>query len=71
MNTLRCFPRESTNFRRGSDVPEGEETNGVARLALSRLDFVIPTRVEQEDNGVWLQRLERNSGTIGLAAGYL
>jgi hypothetical protein len=51
MNTLRCFPRESTNFRRGSDVPEGGESNGVARFTLARLDFEIPTRVEQEEKG--------------------
>jgi hypothetical protein len=59
------------NFRRGSDVPEGGESNGVARLTISRLDFEIPTRIEQEEKGVRLQRWERNPGTLGLAAGYL
>jgi hypothetical protein len=45
---LEKFPRESTNFRRGSDVPEDGESNGVARNTFPRLDFEIPTRVEQE-----------------------
>jgi hypothetical protein len=54
MNTLKCFPRESTNFRRGSDVPEDGESNGVARLAISRLDFEIPARIEQEENELQL-----------------
>jgi hypothetical protein len=58
MNTLRCFPRESMNFRRGLDVPEGGESNGVARLTFSWLVFEIPTRVEQEEKGVRLQRLK-------------
>jgi hypothetical protein len=71
MNTLSYFPRESTNFRRGSDVPEGGESNGVARFTFSRLDFESPTRVEQEEKRVRLQRLKRNHGTLGLAAGYL
>jgi hypothetical protein len=70
MNTLRCFLRESTNFRQGSDVPEGGELNAVARLTFPRLDFEIPTGVEQEEKGVRLQRLKRNSETLGLAAGY-
>jgi hypothetical protein len=54
MNTLRSFPRESTNFRRGSDVPEDGESNGVARLTISRLDFEIPTWIEQDENGLQL-----------------
>jgi hypothetical protein len=33
MSTLRCFPHESMNSRRGSDVPEGGESSGVARLS--------------------------------------
>jgi hypothetical protein len=51
MNTLRCFPRESTNFRRGSDVPEGGESKGVARNTSARLVFEIPTRIEQGEKG--------------------
>jgi hypothetical protein len=51
MNTLRCFPRESTNFRRGSDVPEGGESKGVARITFARLVFEIPTRIEQGEEG--------------------
>jgi hypothetical protein len=47
MNTLRCFPRESMNFRRGSDVPEGGESQGVARNSFARLVFETATRIEQ------------------------
>jgi hypothetical protein len=59
MNTLRCFPRESTNFRRGSDVSEGGESNEVARITYRRLDFEIPTRVEQEEKGGGAPTVER------------
>jgi hypothetical protein len=51
MNTLRCFPRESTNFRRESDVPEGGESKGVAGITFAQLVFEIPTRMEQEEKG--------------------
>jgi hypothetical protein len=51
MNTLTCFPRESTNFWRGSDVPEGGELKGVARITFAQLGFEIPTQIEQEEEG--------------------
>jgi hypothetical protein len=36
------------NSRRGSDVPEGEESSGMARLSFSQLDFESLTRIEKE-----------------------
>jgi hypothetical protein len=71
MNTLRCFPHESKNFRRGSDVPEDGESNGVARLTFSRLDFESPAQVEEEERVCGSNGWEKSSGTLGLAAGYL
>jgi hypothetical protein len=44
---LELFPRESTNSGRGSDVPEGGESNGVARLKFLRLILEIPSRIER------------------------
>jgi hypothetical protein len=49
MSTLKHFPRESMNFQRGSDDLEGGESSGVARLGFALLDFVSPTRIEQEE----------------------
>jgi hypothetical protein len=45
MNTLRLFPHESTNSRRGSDVPEGGESNGMASLKFAWLDLEVSSRI--------------------------
>jgi hypothetical protein len=45
MNTLRSFPRESTNSRRGSDVLEGGESNGMTSLKFARLDLEASSRI--------------------------
>jgi hypothetical protein len=37
------------NSRRGSDVPEGGESSGVARLSFSWLIFESSTWIEQEE----------------------
>jgi hypothetical protein len=60
------------NSRRGSDVSEGGESNGVARLTFSRLDFESPTRIEQEERGgAALTVGKGRAGTLGLSTGYL
>jgi hypothetical protein len=45
------FPARIDELPARTDVPEGGESNGVARLTISRLDFEIPTRIEQEEKG--------------------
>jgi hypothetical protein len=49
MNTLRLFPRESTNSRRGSDVPKGGESNGVASLKFAGWILKSPHGFEIEE----------------------
>jgi hypothetical protein len=46
------------NFRRGSDVPEGGESSGVARLGFAWLDFESPSRIEGVERRGRLQRLK-------------
>jgi hypothetical protein len=69
MSTLKRFLRELMNFRRGSDVPEGGESSGVARLGLARLDFESPSRIEGVERRGRLQRLNRRGGTLGYGWG--
>jgi hypothetical protein len=59
------------NSRRESDVPEDGKSSGVARLSFSRLDFVSPTRIEQEERESGSNGWKKEAGTLGLAAGYL
>jgi hypothetical protein len=49
---LEMFPARIDELRRGLDVPKGGESNGVARITFPRLDFEIPTRIEQEEDGL-------------------
>jgi hypothetical protein len=68
---LEMFPARIDELPARIGCSGGGESNGVARLSFSQLDFEIPSRVEQEEKGLWLQRLKRNTGTLGLAMGYL
>jgi hypothetical protein len=68
---LEMFPARIDELLARIGFPEGGESNGVARLTFSRLDFESPTRVEQEGRECGFNGWERNPGTLGLAAGYL
>jgi hypothetical protein len=60
MSTLRLFPHESMNSRRGSDVPEGGESSGMASLKFARLDLDISSRIWERGGEGRHQRLKRN-----------
>jgi hypothetical protein len=59
------------NFRRGSDVPEGGESSGVARLGFAPLDFESPTWIEGEERMGRLQQLNRRGTILGSGQGYI
>jgi hypothetical protein len=60
MRYLELFLRESKNSRRGSDVPKGGESNGVARLKFPRSILEIPSRIWERRGEGRHQRYEKN-----------
>jgi hypothetical protein len=51
MSTFKIFQRESTNSRRGSNVPGDGESNGVASSTFARIKVESPHRLRERRRG--------------------